>query len=164
MRRGCLGAIGIGIVLIGAFSVVAAVVEAATGGDGKTTPGQYVFLTVAFAGMLLGGAYLTWRMFRPRAGVGGVGGTGPAGVGRPQPPSDADRERQVLRFAEQAHGRVTVAEVAAGCDMTMPEARAALDRLVLQDAAIIQVSPGGVVVYAITGFLSDEEKANAKDF
>src|SRR4051794_38034399 len=129
MERGCLGAVGVGIMLVSAFFVATALVESATGGDGKTSPGVYVGLTIFFGGLFLVGAYLTWRMLRPRPATAGAGGLGQdATASRPPsssaPRSDADRERQVLRFAEQEQGRVTVPEVATHCDMTIAEAKA----------------------------------------
>ena len=67
----------------------------------------------------------------------------------------------MLRFAEAEHGRVTVPEVATSCDMTIAEAKATLDRLVTQQAATIQVTQAGVLVYVFPGFLSDDDKARA---
>jgi hypothetical protein len=164
MERGCLGAIGIGIMLASAFFVATAVVESATGGDGKTSMGVYAGLTVFFGGTFLIGAYMAWRAFRPRGATVGTGGSGQSDTGPARPPTEADCERQVLRFAEREHGRVTVPEVATTCDMTIAEAKATLDRLVLQHAATIQVTQAGVLVYVFPGFLSDDEKAGATDF
>lgn len=168
MERGCLGAVGIGIVLVSGFFVAAALGDILSGGDGKTSMGVLVGLLVFFGGLMAVGAYLAWRMFRPRgASVGANGGAGgdQAGSGRrTRPPTDADRDRQVLRFAETEKGRVTVPEVAAHCDMTIAEAKATLDRLVLQQAATIHVTQAGVLVYVFPGFLSDEDKARATDF
>jgi hypothetical protein len=162
MERGCLTAVGVGVALVSAFFVAAAVVESATGGDGKTSPGVYAGLIAFFGGTMVGGAYLVWYMLkkRPGSGSGDAASSDPS----PAPPSEADRERAVLRFAEQEHGRVTVPEVATRCDMTIAEAKATLDRLVLLQAATIQVTTAGVQVYVFRGFLSDEDKAQADDF
>jgi hypothetical protein len=162
MERGCLSAVGIGMALFSAFIVAAAVVESATGGDGKTSPGVYAGLIVFFGGLLVLGAYLAWRMLRPRPATAGVGQAGAAPAEAPR--TDASRERDVLRFAEAEHGRVTIPEVAARCDMTVLEAKATLDRLVMQQAATIQVTERGVLVYVFPGFMSDEDKARANDF
>jgi len=161
VARGCLAAVGIAIALFSAFFVAAFVVESATGGDGKTSAGDYVGMIVVFGGMGAAGAYLAWRMLRhkPAAGSGGQ-----AGTAWPGPPTEGDRERQVLRFADSEHGRVTIPEVATHCDVTIAEAKAILDRLVLQHAATIQVTQSGVLVYVFPGFLSDDDKASAKDF
>jgi hypothetical protein len=165
MERGCLGAIGVGIMLGSSFFVAAALGDIMSGGDGKTSMGVLIGLFVFFGGTFLVGAYLAWRMFLHKPATVGAGAGAAAGTSQPPaPPSEADRERQVLRFAEKEHGRVTVPEVATGCDMTIAEAKAALDRLVLQQAATIQVTQAGVLVYVFPGFLSDDDKANAKDF
>jgi hypothetical protein len=167
MERGIFGAIGIAIALVSGFFVAAAVVESATGGDGKTSPGVYAGLIIFFGGLFLMGAYLAWRMLRPRgasSGASGASGSGQTFGWPASSPSDADRERRVLRIAEQEKGRVTVAEVATHCDMTIAEAKATLDRLVLQQAATIQATKAGVLVYVFPGFLSDEEKSSATDF
>lgn len=180
MERGCLAAIGAVIALVSAFFVAAAVVESATGGDGKTSPGVYAGLIVFFGGLMAAGAYLAWRMLRSQPASSGAArpGADQAGAARrpggqrgagqpgspPPPATEAERERRVLRLAEQEHGRVTVPEVAARCNMTFEESKAELDRLVLHDVAEIQVTASGVLVYVFRGFLSDKDKAGATDF
>jgi hypothetical protein len=169
LERGCLGAVGIAVMLVSAFFVVAALVEWSNGGDGKTSAGVYAGLTVFFGGLLVAGAYLAWRMLWPRRAQAGASGDGDAGESgpfdaAPSPPSEAERERQVLRYAEIEHGRVTVPEVASHCAMTIAEAKVTLDRLVLQEVASIQVTSSGVLVYVFPDVLSDEEKAQATDF
>jgi hypothetical protein len=161
MERGCLTAVGAIVALVSAFFVVAAVVESLSGGDGKTSAGVYAGLIVFFGGLMVGGAYLVWRMVtKQRVSQSGAGTGDPA----PAPPTGAERERKVLRFAEKEHGRVTIPEVAASCDMTIEESKRELDRLVTLQAAIIQVTSAGVLVYVFPGFLSDEDKARADDF
>jgi hypothetical protein len=159
MERGCLAAVGLGMALVSAFFVAAAVVESASGGDGKTSPGVYAGLIVFFGGLMVLGAFLAWKMLRPRPAPGQAGA-----AAAPPPRTDASRERDVLRFAEAEHGRVTIPEVAARCDLTVMEAKATLDRLVMHQAATIQVTQSGVLVYVFPGFLSDEDKARANDF
>jgi hypothetical protein len=157
MERGCLGAVGIAIALGSAFFVATAAVELATGGDGKTSPGVLAGLFIFFLGTAIAGGYLAWRMLRTARPA-------QAGSERARPRTDAERERRILQFAETEHGRVTVAEVAAHCDMTVSEAKVTLDRLVTQQVADIQVTDSGVLVYVFPGFLSDEDKACADDF
>ena len=180
MERGLLGALGIIVALFGALFFVYFITEWSSGGDGKTQPSVYAGLIVFFGGLMTAGAYLAWRMLRPQptasgAARPGAGQAGPArraggrrGSGQPEsppPPADeAERERRVLRLAEQEHGRVTVPEVAARCGMTFEEAKTALDRLVLHQVAEIQVTASGVLVYVFRGFLSDKDKAGATDF
>jgi len=160
MERGCLTAVGLVTVLVSVFFVAGGIVQLATG-DTETPRDGSVGLIVVFGGTLIAGAYLIWRMVRRRPG----GGTDdPLIEEPPAPPTEADRERRVLRFAETEHGRVTVPEVAASCDMTIAEAKATLDRLVTVEAAIIQVTDSGILVYVFPGFLSDADKAQASDF
>jgi hypothetical protein len=162
MERGCLTAVGVVVALVSAFFVATAVVESASGGDGKTSPSVYAGLIVFFGGTFLASAYLVWRMVRPRSATAVWARS--SGGQRVAPPTEADRERQILRFAERERGRVTIPEVAARCDMTIVVAKAALDRLVIQQAATIQVTQAGELVYVFPGFLSDEDKARAADF
>jgi hypothetical protein len=185
MERGLLAAAGIGMALVGGLFFAYFVGEFASGGNGRTEPPVYAGLIVFFGGMLATGLFLAWRMLRPRptssgdarpsAGPSSAGsaGAGPRGRGRsgqgpaspPAPPtSAAERERRVLRLAEQERGRVTVPEVASRCGMTIAEAKTELDRLVLHQVAEIQVTASGVLVYVFPGFLSDSEKARATDF
>jgi hypothetical protein len=171
MVRGLLAAVGIVLALIGGSFFAGFAVEFASGGDGKTDTTVYVIAIVLFGGMLAAGLYLIWHaLIRPRPAASGAARPG---TGQPQrqqtttapvPASDAERERRVLQLAEREHGRVTVPEVATHCELTLAEAKAELDRLVLLEVAELQVTPAGVLVYVFPGFLSDEEKARATDF
>ena len=183
MERGLLVALGIAMSLFGGLFFIYFITEFARGGDGKTQPGVYAGLIVFFGGVLASGVFLAWRMFRrqpatsgaSRPGSGPIAGAHRAGrrdAGRrgqapdgPLPPTtQAERERRVLRLAEQEHGRVTIPEVATRCPMTIAESKAELDRLVLHQVAEVQVTTNGVLVYVFPGFLSDADKARATDF
>ncbi|MGE3272543.1 MAG: hypothetical protein AB7P40_27625 [Chloroflexota bacterium] len=174
MQRGCLAAIGIGMALFSAFFVVTAAVELATGTWGDTSPGVLAGILVLFGGMLLAGLFLTWQMVkgRPaspsagRPGTPGPSGFPPPPTGAPWNPQPAARNSEllVLRFAESEHGRVTLPEVAANCDLSIADAKSTLESLVLQQAATINVTQSGVLVYVFPGFLSDDDKASATDF
>ncbi|MFN8635776.1 MAG: hypothetical protein U0893_18160 [Chloroflexota bacterium] len=179
MDRALLGAAGIGIALFGGTFLVYFISMLASGGDGKTRPGVYMGLIVMFAGLLAIGLYLAWRSFIARPPTSGQSrpGAGPArGSSRsdranpgqppatPRPATDADREQLILHLAEREGGRLTVVEAATHADLTVADAKAVLDRLVLQQAAQIQVTTAGVLVYVFPGFLSDDEKAGATDF
>ena len=149
-----LGLAGLVVALFGALFFTIAVTELATGGDGKTSLGVYIGLVVFLGLTTAAGAWLAWtRLWRA---------PGRAGH-RPPPMSDAEREQRILDLAERQGGRVTVAEVASRCDLTVDASKAALDQLVLHNVAELQVSERGVVVYVFPGFLSDEEKARAGD-
>ena len=179
MERGLFGALGVVVALVGALFFFYFITEWSTGGDGKTQPGVYAGLIVFFGGLMAAGGYLAWRMFRPRPASSGAtrpGAEQPGSArrgrdarghsqpGSAPPANEAERERRVLRLAEQEHGRVTVPEVAARCNMTFEESKAELDRLVLHRVAEIQVTASGVLVYVFRGFLSDKDKAGATDF
>jgi hypothetical protein len=169
--RGILIAVGALIALCSAGLVITAVVEVASGRDGKTSPGVYAGLIVFFLGGTLVGAFMIWLAVRSRPD-GRVSQPGPSmiyptvgqtsdGAGQG---GDVDRERRILQFAEKENGRVTVAEVAAHCEMTVAQAKTDLDRMVVQQVAQILVTERGVLVYVFPGFLSDREKASAQDF
>ena len=147
-----LGLVGLVVALFGALFFTIAVTELATGGDGRTSFGVYVGLVVFLGLTTAAGAWLAWSRLWMTPGRPGY---------RPPRTSDAEREQRILDLAERQRGRVTVAEVAARCDLPVQESKAALDRLVLHGAAELQVSEGGVLVYVFPGFLSDEEKARA---
>jgi len=182
MGRGLLAALGLVMGLFGGLFFALFLTTFASGGDGKTEAPVYVGLIVFFGGMTAAGLYLAWRMFRPvaasfgatRPGTGATGSAPrpasrptpaqPAGPPRPAPPATAaERERRVLRLVEAEHGRVTIPEVAVRCGMTIEESKLELDRMVLHGVAQIHVTENGVLVYVFSGFMSDEEKAQAQD-
>jgi hypothetical protein len=165
------------IALCGIAAVVTALVEVSTGGDGKTTPGVYAGLIVFFGGVGAVGVYMIWQALKAgspsdASASGSPLASGPSRPGHPGagpatpdgPDADADRERRILQFAEAEKGRVTVAEVAAHCRLTVTQSKTDLDRLVAQHVAELQVTEHGVLVYVFSGFLSDEDKASAHDF
>jgi hypothetical protein len=153
---GAMFALVCGIMTTGYLSLLA------SGGDQRLSSGAYVALAVFFGCGTLAGAHLTWRMLRsPKAAHSTRALRPPPAASAPR---DADRERQVLRLAEHEKGRVTLPEVVVGCDLTIAEARATLDRLVLLEVAEIRVTETGVLVYVFPGFLSDADKARASDF
>ena len=149
-----LGIAGLVVALFAALFFTVAITELATGGDGKTSLGVYVGLIVFLGLTMAAGAWLAWTRLWQAPGRAGH---------RPPPMSDAEREQRVLDLAERQGGRVTVAEVASRCDLTVDASKAALDQLVLHGVAELQVSEQGVLVYVFPGFLSDEEKARAGD-
>lgn len=158
MERGCLAAILIGVMLLSGTCVTMAGVDLANGGgSSKTEPSVLIGIMVFSAGVLAACGFLLWRMLRPTPS-----GSAPA-ASRP-PRTDADRERDVLKLAEIEHGRLTVTETAARCDMTIVEAKATLDRFVSLQVAEIHVTANGVLVYVFGGFLSDDDKSRARDF
>ena len=149
-----LGMLGLVVGLVSALFFAIAVTEFASGGDGTTSTPVYVGMIVFFGLALAAGAWLAWtRLWRAPGSTGG----------RPPRMTDAEREQRILDLAERQHGRVTVAEVAARCDLTVQASKAALDNLVLHGVAELRVSETGVLVYVFPGFLSDDDKAAASD-
>jgi hypothetical protein len=74
----------------------------------------------------------------------------------------ADKEQAVLAYAATVTGRVTVAEVAGHCQLTIAESKQLLDRFAVNGAAEILVSEDGTMLYDF-GILTPTEKAQAQD-
>jgi hypothetical protein len=173
MERMLLAVVGIGMALF-AGMMAAYFVTQLTSGTSENTVGMNAGLLAFFLGAVVAGLYLAWRMMHPKSPE-AAGATRP-GVANPRgrptataqptspPATETERERAVLKLAERQRGRVTVPEVAARCDMTISEAKAELDRMVLLHVAHMQVTGSGGLVYVFSGFMSDQEKAAAKDF
>ncbi|MCC6178118.1 MAG: hypothetical protein IT305_22680 [Chloroflexi bacterium] len=155
MFRIPLGVFGVVTALCSAFFVATALGEMVTGGDGRTSFGVYLGLFVFFLGTGVMGTWLAYanlwrRQVAPRRASTAA-----------EPGANAVREDCILGLAQQEHGRVTVAEVASHCNLTVADAKAALDQMVLQKVAEMHVTENGVLVYVFDGFLSDDEKARA---
>ena len=69
----------------------------------------------------------------------------------------------MLLLAAAKEGRLTAAEVALHCQLTVGESSKILDALAAQGAAQLLVADDGTVVYAIAGLLSPQAKAAAGD-
>ena len=161
MERGILTAVGVVIALISLFFVAGGIGQLASA-DTEVPRDGSIMLVVVFGITFVAGAYLFWRMVRRRPGE-----AGPADLlieEPPAPPTEAERELRILRFAETEHGRVTIPEVAASCNMTIAEAKATLERLAALEVATLQVTESGILVYVFPGFLSDADKARASEF
>lgn len=139
--------VGFAVLIFSVFCICAAVGDLVTGGDGKTEPGVLLGLLLFFLGTAYGG----WRLFR------GARPPKPGAAGTPE----RERERVILAFAQAENGRVTVAEVATSCGLSVADAKATLDALCKQGVAELAMTDAGVLVYCFPGFMSDEEKARA---
>jgi hypothetical protein len=82
---------------------------------------------------LAGSAYLLWRILRRQ---------GAPWLGRRR-----WRQVAILTLASRLGGRLTVADVVLGTDLSLQEAEATLKELARQRYVNLQVSPAGVVVY-----------------
>lgn len=169
MERVLLAAVGGGMTLVGGL-FAAYFLGQLTSGTSRNTPGINAGLVALFGGLLAAGLFLLWRALRSVRVDGGDivrPDAASANAGPPTPPSpstDGERERAVLRMAEHEHGRVTLPEVAARCNLTVAEAKVVLDRLVDQQVAHREPTASGGLRYVFRGFLTDEEKARAGDF
>jgi hypothetical protein len=129
------GVFGILLALASAFFVVAAVSDLVTGGDAQTSRGVLAGLLLCFTGLAVAGVWLAKAMLARRA-------TGPGPL---------QRERAVLALAAAAGGRVTVAEVALRCGLSVAESQAALDARCAQRVAELLITDRGEPVYAFAG-------------
>jgi hypothetical protein len=155
---GVAKSIGVGIALVGAGMLTIAAVDLATGGDSATPRATLAGLIVLCGAMSWWGLLLGWpelgpgslaRRFRARRADRQARTTG---LAQPATAEVDERERAVLRLAEQEQGRVTVLEAAGRCDLTVEEAKALLDALVLRTIAQLHVSEEGVLVYVFPSF------------
>lgn len=169
IRDGVAIAIGVGIALLGAGLLAIAAVELATGGDGKTAPATSVGLMVLFGAMIWWGIQIGWPELAPRplarrllawkADRRTASQSRPDEGPEPADPAAAERERRVLGLAEKEQGRVTALEVAGRCDLTVDEAKALLDAMVLRQTAQLHVSEEGVLVYVFPHLLPGTGRA-----
>lgn len=67
--------------------------------------------------------------------------------------SARDIERAVLSCAKQHGGRVTIAEVAAGTDLSFTEAKAVLEELSRAGACTVDVTDQGAFIYEFSGLM-----------
>jgi hypothetical protein len=166
--RGVAIGIGVGIALVGAGLLAIAAASLVTGGDGTTAPAGYVGLMAVFAAMIWWGLQIAWPSLSPRSlrdrllAWRSNRRALAAGPKPPVEPDSADRERAVLRLAEEEQGRVTVLEVAGRCNLTVDEATKLLDGLVLREIARQQVSEVGVLVYVFPGLLPGPGRAHRR--
>lgn len=74
-----------------------------------------------------------------------------------------EERARIVRFARSRDGRLTAEEAAHGCSLSVIQARALLDDMVLQGSADTWVTDAGNLVYVLRGFLEAEERASAED-
>jgi hypothetical protein len=76
---------------------------------------------------------------------------------------ELEREQRILLLAESQGGRVTLAEVAAHCHMSVADSKRELERLATSGVAELQFVDGGTTfVYLFPGFMTAEAKASAR--
>ena len=133
-RFGC-GILGIGLALISLFFVVAASIDLVVNRDAKEAP-VLVGMLVLFGGLAAAGVFTSWKSFRPT----------PA-------PANVELENRILQLAEAKGCRLTVGMVALHCRVSIEESRAALERMVMQGAAMPDVEDDGGIVYDFSDLL-----------
>lgn len=128
------------------------------GGGSDTAPGVLAGLVIFFGGLTASSGYAAWRMWTTKGAAArtGYAASRPAGV-------DIALEARVLALAARENGRVTVAEVAVACAVTLAQAEAVLDGLAQRGHANMHVTDDGQRVYVVGGFLSDAQKQEAQD-
>lgn len=143
--RKLLGALGVGVLLVSLLFLALFVGQLF--GESETERPVLVALVVFFAGTAVAGGLLA------RSGL------------RQPPPgpqlTDFDREQRILDRARALGGRVTVAEIAADCDLSLEDSKRLLDRFAVAGAAEVLVTDDGIMVYDFPGFVSKEQKARA---
>lgn len=147
LARKLLGALGVVILLVSLLFL--AVFVGQLFGESKTERPVLIGLVIFFAGTAVAGGLLARSGFR-------------------QPPTsprltDFEREHRILDRAHALGGRVTVAEIAAECDLSLEDSKRLLDRFAVTGAATVLVTDDGIMVYDFPGFISKEQKARAEE-
>lgn len=170
--RGVDAALSVAVLVLAACILAYVVVAFATGGDGETPTPSYPGLIAVFGGATVLSARRAWRALRAPPGsrpVAASDGPASAAVGEavgslptasPAASPDAERKRAVLELAARERGRLTLLEAAAGCGLTVEEAKATLDRLAAEGRAELHVTEDGVLVYV---FPSAQPEARLDD-
>lgn len=133
-RYGC-GILGVGLALLSLFFVAAAFIDLVVNRNAKEAP-VLVGMIVLFGGLAAAGVFAAWKFFR----------TTPA-------PLNVDLENRILQLAAAKGCRLTVGMVALHCRVSIEESRAALERMVLQGAAMPDVEDDGGIVYDFSDLL-----------
>lgn len=163
MLRKLLGS-GLTLLALGcATFFVFAVGDLITGGSPETSAGVLAGLAVFFGGLTATTGFGAWRLLTTQ----GTAARSPeaAAVERVRNAGGVDiaLESRVLAHAARHDGRVTVAEVAVACAVSLDQAERALDELAQRGHADLHITTEAERVYVVKGFLSDAEKQQAQD-
>jgi hypothetical protein len=80
-----------------------------------------------------------------------------------EPLSPEMMEKQVLRLAMKAGGKITLPEICLQSPLSVDEARETLQALCEKDVMRLQLADNGTKVYALVDWASDDEKQRAID-
>ena len=77
--------------------------------------------------------------------------------------NEQEKEKAVLKIANEKNGRLTIAEVAMDTSLSLEESKTILEKMSADGVAELQITDGGSLVYVFTGLISEKEKATAKE-
>ncbi|MBI4855041.1 MAG: hypothetical protein HY819_24840 [Acidobacteria bacterium] len=132
---------GILITLFSSFFVFAAIGDLITGDKQGTGTGVLLGLLVFFLGTAFSGILLA------RYGLGK----------KKSNLSEFDQEQRVLALAKTTGGKLTVADVALHCRLTIDESKDILDKIAAQGVAEMQFTNDGNFFYLFPSFLINSE-------
>lgn len=139
LLRRALGALGVIVALFSSMFVIMAIGDILGGNNYKASLGVVWALLVFFMGTLTSGGLLArWGFAQPR----------------PEEPvlSENEQIRSVLQLAKQSQGTLTLLEVAAETQLSLPQSKVLLEDLVTQQIAQMVLRDDGVIVYAFPEF------------
>lgn len=83
--------------------------------------------------------------------------------GRVDLSSMGEERSRILRFAASRQGRLTAEEAALGCHISVAQAKAILEDMVIQGEADTWITDAGNMIFVFRGLLEAEERASAED-
>lgn len=127
-RTGC-GALGVLMALFSGCGVIAFATDLVANRKPEDLP-ALLSLSFFFAGTAVAGILLARHYLR-----------------RPPPRPNVQLENRILQLAYAHRARLSVPQVALHCQVSIEESRAALERMVMQGAAVPQVDDDGTISY-----------------
>lgn len=141
-----LAVFGYLIALISIFFVLAAISDLVSG-TSKTSTGILLGLLVFFLGTAVGGVSLALTIRKKN-----------------KRESERQKEDDVIKAIISHDGSITPFELAADTSFTIDECNEILELLCRKGYGSVFVTDQGNIVYSFKSFLSDKERASARDF
>jgi hypothetical protein len=158
MLRKIVGMFTGGLSLFSALVFGIGVVELLSG-TAKLPAGEQVILLMFFGGVTALTGFNALKMLRHKPEPAQhLAAAVPAGM-----PIDIALEAQILRIAAAQDGKVTAAEVALQCGVSLDAATVALDALLARGHADLHVTPDGEAVHVLKGIMTAAEKAQSQN-
>ena len=151
----CMGLLSLGCAMFFTIALSDVII-----GNPKTPFGVSLGLVVFFGGLTLATGTGALRLLRARKAP---QTTAPAPPVEGGIPIDISLEAQILKLAAAHDGKVTPAEVALACGVSLDAASAALDGLVARGHADLHVTSDGEAVHVLKGIVTRAEKAASQD-